>query len=498
MPSTHAASPGGFQLDRLENRVLLDASGASSVVFESGAAIAAVLTADFDGDGDDDVVVATAGTGPRRIALLLNDGDGNFAPARFRRSATPITSFLTADLDGDGVPELLAAGPGKMSGRSKLAVFSLDEQTNRFRPAGMARFGTGPGIGTLHYADAPDLLLFSDHVPFTADSLVRTYSFENGQLVLRRDLGQIPSPSITDVDGDGTSELLIMRLSEETPGESTIEIAAQSAPGEFETFTIVPVPLVDFEQLVLFEDVDLDGAPDLLIAGSHEIKLHRGDGAGGFHLPEVLLESTHFYGNSVGSARFVRGPSGAFEIQMTWPENPAPGPSQPSRTPVLRFVLNDDRSFTYRRSTLDASLASDLTGEGLPEYFDVKGNILRMYRFDNQSPHVYLENVRAFRGRNLAVQIVTTGDYVRHRAGVMDPTYLVGEGPRSFRHVRFYLDTNHNGVIDPGDVLSSIGGRDVMVEAHWPRGTFSVLAHVLLKDGTFTPAVCAEQQLVIM
>ena len=74
-----------------------------------------IVTADVDGDGDPDLVTANRGT--RDFSVLLNDGDGAFAsPATYPHggaSPDPL-SLNVADFNGDGAPDLAITADGAL------------------------------------------------------------------------------------------------------------------------------------------------------------------------------------------------------------------------------------------------------------------------------------------------------------------------------------------------------------------------------------------------
>ncbi len=71
------------------------------------AATSELLVADFDGDTDRDAFALAA---DRYSALLLNGGDGSFAASQGFGHFRPGVGAATADLDGDGGPDVVVAG----------------------------------------------------------------------------------------------------------------------------------------------------------------------------------------------------------------------------------------------------------------------------------------------------------------------------------------------------------------------------------------------------
>ena len=68
-----------------------------------------VAIADLDGDGDADLVVANLRDSDDSVSVLLNNGDGTFAPDLEYRAASTPRAVAIGDLDGDGDPDLAVA-----------------------------------------------------------------------------------------------------------------------------------------------------------------------------------------------------------------------------------------------------------------------------------------------------------------------------------------------------------------------------------------------------
>jgi hypothetical protein len=65
-----------------------------------------IATGDFNSDGKKDFALPAYGpSGSQGISILLNNGDGTFAPPIAIRAATP-RALISVDVDGDGKPDL--------------------------------------------------------------------------------------------------------------------------------------------------------------------------------------------------------------------------------------------------------------------------------------------------------------------------------------------------------------------------------------------------------
>ncbi len=85
--------------------------------YPTGDSPESVFIADLDGDGDNDLAVANWGSfdpDSRKyinssVSVLLNNGDGQFAPKMDYETGTNPQSVFIADLDGDGDNDLAVA-----------------------------------------------------------------------------------------------------------------------------------------------------------------------------------------------------------------------------------------------------------------------------------------------------------------------------------------------------------------------------------------------------
>lgn len=238
-----------------------DGTFADQVVDSVGPEPRAVAVSDLDGDGHSDLLVAFGALfleeepSDHAVAVLLGHGDGTFAEAvTYPVGADPL-SLITADLDADGHPDVVAT-----SGSSESVSILLNRGDGIFAefvaypvsalPSSVvAADFDGDGDVDLAVAnrgsDAVSLLLNSGDGEFAPQALLNA--------------GSEPSAlSAADLDGDGDSDLIVANARSQTVwallngGDATfVEGRAFAAPS--------PRALVT-------SDINGDGAADIVVA----------------------------------------------------------------------------------------------------------------------------------------------------------------------------------------------------------------------------------------
>ena len=252
-------------------------SFAAQQAFATGSAQAAVATADLNGDGRPDLLIANHEDDTASV-LLNTTAPGASTPSfaaqqAFATGSAP-AAVATADLNGDGRPDLLIANHEDDTASVLLNTTAPGASTPSF--AAQQAFATGSAQAAVATADLngdgrPDLLI-ANHEDDTASVLLNTTapgastpSFAAQQAFAT---GSAPAAVATaDLNGDGRPDLLIANHEDDTasvllnttaPGASTPSFAAQQA---FATGSA--------QAAVATADLNGDGRPDLLIA-NHE------------------------------------------------------------------------------------------------------------------------------------------------------------------------------------------------------------------------------------
>ena len=137
-----------------------DGTFAPKVDYDAGSDPISVFSADLDWDGDHDLVVANQGTALRTVfgtlvmsvvSVLMNNGDGTFAPKVDYDAGEGLRSVFSADLDGDGDNDFAVANGGFSTSPGNTVSVLLNNGDGTFAPK--LEYGVGSRPWSLFSAD---------------------------------------------------------------------------------------------------------------------------------------------------------------------------------------------------------------------------------------------------------------------------------------------------------------------------------------------------------
>lgn len=240
-----------------------------------------VAIPDWNGDGRTDIAVA--GLTGRSLEIFVSDGSGSFFSAASIQGGGlgNVSDLIEADVDGDGVSELIATGSGGTSLLKRAAEGGIDVVP--------VSTGAGRDLAVADLDRDGDL----DFVVVLAGDRRVELNFNSGDGSVARsvslDYGSVANVCAGDLNGDGGADLLLAIDGSDmsAPGN---QLLYQQGSGEF-----VPAQALGASPVtaLVSGDVDADGWADIVAineAGVHQLYL--GSQGGVFSLAPAQIVSS--------------------------------------------------------------------------------------------------------------------------------------------------------------------------------------------------------------
>jgi hypothetical protein len=244
-----------------------------------------VVVTDLDGDGLPDILITSANDGAIFYFLQNSANPGNFLPASVvgvPNISNP--SFAVADIDGDGIPDIVAVGiTSSTSSSGNYGIVTLLQlAANRGHFAAPVTLDSGTGsFSTIALADM-DLNGTQDIVIGSVNpGDVRVYSMDTahpGKFTKKTDYpSAVPfSLQVSDINHDGLPDVVIGSVT--NPG---VQILLNDPANPGGLLAPSSYPVTDRALDVAISDLDGDGNPDIVGANfSNSFSVLMGNGKG--------------------------------------------------------------------------------------------------------------------------------------------------------------------------------------------------------------------------
>jgi hypothetical protein len=258
--------------------------------------VGSAASADLDGDGNPDLVVSGASgfDGQGQVSVFLNTGGGLLAPRVDYLTGNNTKGVAIGDLNNDGVPDLVAADEGA----DRVSVL-LGTGGGLFQNPVQYSVGDGDPwsvvIADFNNDGTKDLATINTN-SFTVSILIGAGdgSFPTHTL-LSTGLGFPPDIAAGDLDGDGNPDLAVIGPPYGEPF-TVVSVYLGNGDGTFGVRTDYRLTLFSsYQARVKIADVDGDTKPDLVAANKGvDVLFNNGDGT---FQPPVTSEGVSVLGS---------------------------------------------------------------------------------------------------------------------------------------------------------------------------------------------------------